>query len=249
MKWVALKFFAFLSLLIFLVGCDLREPTAGEQAAPQLKLQGSYPLEVPEPSGLALHPDGQSLWTVSDQTNRVYRINLSGGILEALDYRGTDLEGVTYDSSCKCLWVAEERSRELVKLDLSGNELERHRILEGMDNSGLEGLCLTTDHCLAVVKEKNPGLFLVLNPDFSVKRQIALDFARDYSGLWPDTVAQRYWIVSDEEKTLYLWEENNGVVERYFLGINKAEGIAIDWRKNRIYVVSDSESKLYVFLM
>lgn len=236
-------------LLIGLIfrSCTTRESTAPQQSAPRLNLLASYSISVPEPSGLSMGANGQSLWTVSDQTNRVYHIDLTGRVLQTLSYTGTDLEGVAYDSTRGCLWVTEEQTRELVKLSLGGTELARHRILGGQDNSGLEGVCLDGQGNLFVLKEKLPGLFIRLKPDFSIDAQVTLDFARDYSGLFCDTTAGRFWIVSDESRRIYLWDQQKGVQKQFDLSIPKAEGIAWDFSKNRLYVVSDSEAKLYIF--
>ncbi len=228
------------------LGCSLSESTEPEQSAPALKQVAVYELSIPEPSGLTLQSDGQSLWTVSDQTNQVYRINLTGTVLQTLKYQGEDLEGIAYDSTEHCLWVAEEVSRELVKLDLQGNELERHKLLSGSDNSGLEGVCIDGNHRFFALKEKRPGLFLVLNTDFTVQQKIELQFAGDYSGLWADTVSGRFWIVSDESQMLFLWDISQGVLQQYSLPITKAEGIAVDTQKGLFYLVSDAESRLYV---
>lgn len=232
--------------IIFLSRCSLNETTEPESTNSSLKRVGTYELSVPEPSGLALHPDGKSLWTVSDRTNQVYQISLTGQVLRTLKYTGTDLEGIAYDARENCLWVAEEQTRELVKLDSAGNELERHRLLSGADNSGIEGICLDSGHHFFALKEKNPGLFLVLDSQFQVTRQISLNFAGDYSGLWADTSAGRFWIVSDQDQALFLWDINQGVLQEFSLPITKAEGVAIDFTNDRFYLVSDSESRLYV---
>lgn len=227
--------------------CSTSEPAAPQQQAPQLQLLATFSLNVPEPSGLSLGSEAKSLWTVSDQTNRIYRLDLSGKVLQTLAYTGIDLEGVVFDTTRKVLWVAEEQTREIVKVDLSGAELERHRILNGQDNSGLEGICLDSSGTIFLLKEKNPGLFIELNRDFSVKQQLELGFAGDYSGICCAGAPGEFWIVSDQSQMVYRWSRKNGVSERYSLPINKAEGVAYNVTNGRLYVVSDSEAKLYVF--
>ena len=242
-----IKILTLLLIWLILWNCTTRESTAPPPSAPRLNLLVSYDLSVPEPSGLSLGAKGQSLWMVSDQTNRVYHLDLTGKILQTLSYVGTDLEGIAYDSLRNCLWVVEEQTRELVKLDFGGAELARHRILNGQDNSGLEGVCLDGQGTLFVLKEKLPGLFIKLSQDFSIEKQVTLDFARDYSGLCCDTAVGRFWVVSDESRRIYLWDSQKGVQKQFDLSIPKAEGIARDFSRNRLYVVSDSEAKLYIF--
>ncbi|WP_169833690.1 SdiA-regulated domain-containing protein [Caldithrix abyssi] len=232
---------------VFLIQCSLTEPEDTTPPVRSLTLVNSYALDVAEPSGLALTPDGSALWTVSDHSNRIVQISLTGKRLKTLSYQGNDLEGVVIDPTAHTLWVAEERSRELVEVDSTGKELQRHRILDGDDNSGLEGVCFDVLRRLFTIKEKQPGLLMALNADFSIRWQKELSFAGDYSGLCADTLLNRFWILSDQDESLFLWDTNAGLVGQYKLNIVGPEGIAIDFARGLIYVVSDPQSRLYVF--
>ncbi len=244
MKLIAL---GFIFLLGAFVACRLNEPSAEQAAAHSLKLLNTFDLQVPEPSGLTLNPSGTRLWTVSDQTNRVYELDLQGQVLQTLPFQGQDLEGIAYDSLRNVLWIVEEKSRELIKLSLQGTELERHKILEGNDNSGLEGIAIDGQHTFYCLKEKNPGLLLVLNPDFTIKQQLELDFAADYSALWADTSSAGLWILSDQDQALYFWNLQSQTAKKYRISVTKPEGLAIDFNRSLAYVVSDAESRLFVF--
>lgn len=240
--------------VFFLVGlgflttfCSLNEPTDNNRSVHSLTLTNSFALEVTEPSGLALAADGKSLWTVSDNTNQVFQLSLTGQTLQTLSYQGRDLEGIAIDTVTHTFWVAEEHSRELVELDSSGRELQRHRILQGYDNSGLEGVCIDAEHRFFTIKEKKPGLFIALNSDFTIRTKTEITFARDFSGLCADTLLNRFWILSDQDESLFYWDVKQGVLAQYKLGIPNPEGIAIDFKNGIFYVVSDSEARLYVF--
>ena len=239
--------FLLVALGLLAISCSLNEPTENTRSVHSLKLIASYALDVSEPSGLALAPDGNSLWTVSDNTNQVFQLSLTGKILQTLSYKGRDLEGIAIDTLTHTFWVAEEHSRELVELDSTGSELQRHRILEGNDNSGLEGICIDAAHHFFTIKEKRPGLFIALNADFSVKSKMEIAFAKDFSGLCADTLLNRFWILSDQDESLFYWDLKQGALAQYKLEIPSPEGIAIDFSKGFFYMVSDSESKLYVF--
>ncbi len=232
---------------IFLIQCSLTEPEEAPPPVQSLTLVNSYALDVAEPSGLALTSNASALWTVSDHSNRIVQISLTGKRLKTLSYQGEDLEGVAIDPIAQTLWVAEERSRELVEVDSTGIELQRHRILDGDDNSGLEGICFDVQRHLFTIKEKQPGLFLALSADFSIRLQKELTFAEDYSGLCADTLLDRFWILSDQDESLFLWDINAGLVNQYKLNIVGPEGIAIDFARSLIYVVSDPQARLYVF--
>lgn len=68
-----------------------------------------------------------------------------------------------------------------------------------------------------------------------------------YSGICYDDSRDGFWIVSDESEKLYLWDLTNGVREKYPLHLVKAEGIVFIAETSTIYIVSDSEQKLYKF--
>ncbi len=236
-----------LALLGLLSGCSIHDVTAPKKQNTGLNLLFSTRLAVPEPSGLSLGSRGSSLWTVSDQTGHVVQLDLKGKILKELPFAGADLEGVAYDSTRKCLWVVEEENRTVIRLSLQGKEVERRRILEGNDNSGLEGICVDAQGRLFALKEKNPGLFLKLNSDFSLAEKRPIDFAPDFSGICADTAQNSFWVVSDQGRKLFLWIPEIGVQKTFALPFPKAEGLAVDFVRRRAYVVSDSEQKLFVF--
>jgi uncharacterized protein YjiK len=135
-----------------------------------------------------------------------------------------------------------------VHLDLSGRVLASRRLeLEGESNNGLEGICLDGEGLLYTLNEKKPGLFIELDADLSIQRRERLRFAGDYSGLDWDSTRNAFWIASDEDRALYLWNREEGVIGRYGLPFPGAEGVAVNETSGRIYVVSDPEAMLYVF--
>ncbi len=223
------------------------KPPASTDAA-SLPLIASHALSVSEPSDLAIDESGKTLWTVTDRPGRVHQLTLEGKLIRTLKFVGDDLEGIAYDRSDRTLWVAEESLREIVHLDLEGNVLSRHPLgLKGESNSGLEGLCLDAQGNMFALNEKKPGLFLELNANRSIAVRRPVSFAGDYSGITYDRGRDGFWIVSDQSETLYLCDRQAGVLKRYRLPFPKAEGVAVNEAEKRIYIVSDSEKKLYVF--
>ena len=225
-----------------LAACGGDGPAAPEP--PGLRLLSSHRLEVAEPSGLSF--GGASLWTVSGRNQRVYRLDLEGRVHRRLDYKGEDLEGIAYDPSDASLWVVEEGERAVVHLNGDGREIGRRELdLEGPANSGLEGVCLE-DGVLHLLNEKDPPLYLALGDGaIRVRRRVA--FASDLAGL--ACGGGRFWLLSDRDRALYLWGPERGVEATYPLDIDKAEGVALDPGAGRLYVVSESESRLYVYLV
>jgi len=242
-----MKMLSFFLSLVFLSGCTTQDVLGGH---PDLPLLAEYNLNVPEPSGLSFGEKNTSLYTVSDATGLVYRLSLQGKTLATLAFEGSDLEGVAYDSLRGVLWVVEEGRRDLVRLDLQGNETERFHIdFSGPANSGLEGVAVNVSGTVFVLNEKKPPRLLELNSEYGIAKEYAPGATSDYSGLCADTLAGRWWVLSDQDATLFLWDSGQGVLKKYYLGIPKAEGLAIDFKTETVYVVSDSKHKLYVFAL
>lgn len=233
-------------------GCNSSQATAPAAVGvtePSLTLIASYAMNVSEPSDLTINETGTVLWTVSDRPGRsVYQLTTDGTVVKTLDFVGEDLEGIVYDPSDQTLWVAEENRREVVHLDLDGNVLSRKLLgLTGENNSGLEGISLDDSGRMFLLNEKNPGLFIQLDSAHSIAAMDTLSFAGDYSGMTYNPRSAAFWIVSDQSRALYLWSLRAGVVKEYPLPFPNAEGVAVDEAAGRIYLVSDSENKLYVF--
>ncbi|MEA2104399.1 MAG: SdiA-regulated domain-containing protein [Candidatus Cloacimonadota bacterium] len=233
--------------ILLLPGCSLEE-TANNSNTSLLKIIEEYELDVPEPSGLTYDSHSNTLWTVSDRPdNKVYQIDFQGNILTILNYQGEDLEGIEYDANDSTLWIIEEGERKLVHIDLNGNFLTSYNIqIEGLDNNGLEANCIDDEHNFYLLNEKNPGLFIELNSDFSIKSEIELTNCEDYSGMCFDKTREGFWIVSDQSRKLFFYSIEHEIGVDYNLPFDKAEGVVYISEESRFYIVSDSEQKLYV---
>jgi uncharacterized protein YjiK len=237
------------ALLAALVsGCS--DSQAVEPSLKALHLEATHPLQISEPSDLAIDETGKTLWTVTNKPARVYQLDLEGNVVKTLKYEGEDLEGIAYDPASRTLWVAEERSREVVHLSLDGDVIARKGLdLAGKRNHGPEGICLDDRGRMFLVNEKDPGMLVELGKDLAITARRPLEFAGDYSGISYDRARGCFWIVSDESRKLYLWSRPKGVIGEFPLAFPKAEGVAVDEAAKRVYVVSDSENTLYVFRM
>ena len=231
--------------LVGLSACsDNGEP---EPVSDDLELLGKYKISVLEPSVLAIDPSGEFLYTVSDRTNKVYKLSTEGDVLKTYLYEGNDLEGVSVYTGDKLL-LAEERLKQLVEYNPKTNTGIIHRIAyENTDeNSGIEGVAYDDyDGTIFMLNEKNPGLLLRLRSDFSIIKTYQLDFAGDYSGIFYEKAENALWIVSDQSKTINKCNLFGKRSESYSVNINKVEGIALT--KDKIYVVSDADAYLYVY--
>jgi uncharacterized protein YjiK len=240
-------------LSIFLSGFLLTQCSKDEASVnPEtlsLSLVDALDILIEEPSGLSLGKSNQSLWVVSDSpVNEIYQISLEGDLLQKLDFKGEDLEAIVYDSLNNVLWVAEEKKREIIEIALDGTELSRYSInIDNTDNNGLEGIAIDQTGHIWIANEKDPEALLSLNYDFSVRKMIMLNIAKDYSGICADEIDSRIWIVSDESRLLIQYDADTDLVRQYNLPYDKAEGIAVNTEDNLIYVVRESTSQLFIY--
>jgi len=237
--------FVFLSGMILIISCS--DDTVNSDPGNSLELVSSYEIDVVEPSGLAVSNSGDVLYTVSDNTARVYKLSTTGNVLQTFNYVGNDLEGVSTFKGNKLL-LAEERTKEIVLFDTTTGSYSKHRInYENNDeNSGVEGVAYNSnDGSIFILNEKKPGKLIRLRTDFSIIVEYELDFASDYSGIFYDSSSNNLWIISDQNKTINRCTLSGELVKAYSINVTQAEGIAI--ADNKVYVVSDAEEKLFVF--
>lgn len=207
-------------------------------------------------SGLAMDESGNFLWTVSDSKDgRVYSMTFQGEIIDSLIYRGDDMEGIAMNPNDMTLWVIEERLQQIRQLDPSGR-VERVVDVPLMivnENDGLEGISIDPDtgH-LFLLNEKLPRVLLELNRDMQIIRKVPINFIstnrlEDLSGLFYDHENREFWIVSDESMRIVVTDFDLNPIRSYDIGIKKFEGISVDTKKRRIYLVNDEDNKLYVY--
>ena len=240
------------NIIVPIIGAFILSGSCSKQNEANLKddaleLMNTYSIQVSEPSGLAINSEGTNLYTVSDNTNKIYKLSSRGTILKTYNYEGNDLEGVTTFSNNKLL-VVEERTKEVVEYDMGSGSYIKYKIdYENTDsNSGLEGITYNfNDNTIFILNEKDPGLLIKLKSDFTILSKVKLDFASDYSGIFYESATNNLWIVSDQSKTINKCNLLGKLIESYPISVIKAEGIAVS--NDKIYIVSDAEAKLYIF--
>jgi uncharacterized protein YjiK len=208
-----------------------------------------YDVNIPDPSDLCFGEKSDILYTVSDHTAKVYSISTRGETLTELQYSGEDPEGICYVNH-QFLYVAEERLRTILKLDLQGNRLEQKVIPveRNEDNQGLEGISYATfNKHFYLLNEINPGLLIETNESLTVVNSFPLTFAVDYSGICVDNINQQLWILSDVSATINQCTMTGVLIKSYRIPVKNPEGIAFDPSTKKLYIISDAEAKLYLF--
>ena len=210
---------------------------------------GQYDLTMPEPSGLALDPDGQHLWIVSDNKGQVYKTNLVGQVVDKVDIKSSDFEGVAISSDGQTLFLLDESKNEIVFYNLEGDKLEHIDIdTDVSKKSGPEGLDIDqrTGNFI-VVNEKNPRLFIELTKSGEIIRQQEVTPLSDLSAVAINSQNKEVWLLSDQDQKLIRINSEYQVVDEYLIDIEQMEGLAIDFKSKRIYIVSDAEEELHIF--
>lgn len=217
-----------------------------DQAENNLRLIESFKIDVPEPSGLDFNFDKSGLWTVSDRNDKVYQLDLEGHITNSFEADGKDLEGISTVSN-NYIAVVTEGNREVILLNNSGKEkLKQTLNINGDEDSGLEGLAYDPDSkYFYAANEKSPKVIIKLDSTLSEVGRYDINFANDLSGLYVE--GEFLWVLSDESKSITKCNLNCEPIESWKLDVDSPEGVAVNQSSGKIYVVSDPNSRLYVF--
>lgn len=242
----------FFYMLIFgvylFIACSAKPPVKPVEKEPYLEKIVDYRLSVKEPSGLSFSVDGKYLWTVSDRTNKVYKLSLTGATIKSLSYTGNDLEGIVQSPIDSTIWVAEEYLSYMIQLDTLGNVLDSVYIVGAGGSNGLEGITInSSDSSFFLLKEQNNGKLIELDAEFDLLMYKGIGFAGDFSGVTYEPQSQHLWIVSDQDEKVFECDLDGLVLREFEIDVKKAEGIAVNIEDNRIYIVSDSYERLYIF--
>lgn len=231
-----------------LMACsDLGSQTAAVSTSQNLRFVAAYPVDVAEPSGLSLSKDNLSLWTVSDKTRGIYQISLQGTVLSHFQSERGDLEAITTIDAQHLAFLS-ERDRVIVVTRNDGRIIEEAKIsLSGSKNKGPEALTYDEDAEQFHVIQESPGILLSLNRQFEEVARRELEFFQDYSSISFDSERKQFWVLSDLSHSIHVLDQDLRLQQSYSIDVKQMEGIAIDQKARRIYVVSDPLSALYVF--
>lgn len=241
-----------LVILIFMSSCSGKKTRIAigvsgfNGSSGNLRLVGEYPIDVPEPSGLGISPDGKSLWTVSDESRRVYHMDLQGRMLGQFETESKDLEGIAVIHEDSVAIIA-ERSRKLVIYDSGGKLVRSFGInFAGSDNAGPEGLAYDSQQKEFLVLKESPGILVTVDMQGRELERTELKMAEDYSDLFFEQTRRQFWVLSDVSKSIHVLDHSLKLLAAFAVNIDDLEGLAVHPETGRIYLVSDSQSRLYV---
>lgn len=243
-----MKLFYTLLLFLFLTGhiSCINNSSAVTQEGKHTKEESVFQVKIPEPSGLAYSMDKDALYTVSDKTGNIYKIDFRGEILDKLKFNGHDLEGIDVDRRTGDIWVVEEERELVLHLDSNGELITKldNISVKTTGNTGFEGIAICRD-TLYILVEKNPGVLIVYSLITGEWEKHHLDFADDYSGIDYDETDNTLWIVSHESHTLNHCTTRGKLIDRQKLDISQAEGVVVDRKQSFAWIIDDHAQKLY----
>ena len=237
--------------LLFISTCILISCSFQKKQTILTKIDSYYIGEnVSEPSGLAF--DGKFLFTISDSNNYVYKYNTNGVFIERFKTKFSNLEGISTFKK-QTLLLAVESSNSLVEFDYTNNKSTAHKMKfkhkTKSKKSGIEGVSFNKkNNQIYFLNEKKPGALIIANSkNFKTEEEYKLNFASDYSGIFYARETKELWITSDNESLIYRCTLTGEVIETFDPHINKQdklEGIALDYKNNLLFVVTDSGQEL-----
>ena len=245
---LVVRFFLSVALTLSLCGCDRDGGSTTPPPGPvvkSLEIISTLSISVSEPSGLAYnHPD-TTLYTVSDGNPVLYKLDFNGKVLSTVTVNASDLEGIVLSPNCDTIYVVQEAKQLVTAFKPDGTFLYSFPVKVATSiSSSLEGVTLDKSGNLVVINEKDPMMVLKFNNTTEIWRK-TLNYSLDISDICYDHSLNCFWIISDESRTVLKLSEDFELISRYSVSLPKGEGISVIG--DRIYIVSDSESKMYVF--
>jgi uncharacterized protein YjiK len=211
-----------------------------------LTLLAIYNLDIPEPSGIAYNSKNNNFMVVSDARQDIFIIDSVGMVKGTISTSSSDLEGITLSKNCDTIYVVEETKKLVTTYTSSGTLLGSFSVNVATNPShALEGITRNNQNGhLIVLNEKLPCMLLEFYGKSEIRRN-ELSYTTDISDVFFEESSNIYWIVSHEaQKVLKLTSDFN-LVSEWTIPVIQAEGITIV--QDKIYIVSDSESKMFVF--
>jgi len=218
-------------------------PTEGE--TPSLQQIYAYNTVIEEPSGITYKASDNSFLVVSDASSTVYKIDSTGTVLGAIKTDGKNYEGISLSSAEDTIYIAEETKRQIAKFTAAGKRIASFSVdVAAGDSHSLEGICAGADNKLYILNEKEPCMLLEYTGAKETMRK-EITFSSDLSDIFYEKETGYLWIVSDESKAVFKLTTGGILIKKYSISFDKGEGITIANKK--IYIVNDSNGKLYVF--
>ena len=229
-----------------------------------------------EPSGLVLSHGGNALWTISDDTSKIFKISLTGKLKKAKSFKISDseLEGITLIQDGEFFLVVKESNNEIIKImietqevidrkcldEMAGYDAIAHHFSNGVLNKGLEGITWNQNTgTIFVMKESSPGLLMeisanlqtitshcLLNHDNGFYDADVSAEELDFSDICYDQTQDCFWIISDMARRLFLYDWQANKVIQSLKLGYGQEGEYREIEKAEGIAINPDENRLYI---
>lgn len=229
-----------------------------------------------KPSGLALSHERNALWTVSDNSKKVFKLGLNGELQKDKFFKIPDLgmEGIALDPTGELLFMVKEDENEIIKVNANTQEVAYRRRLSEMagydtiakyfvdspPNKGLEGITWNRDTgSIFVMKEGIPGLLVEVSSNLATIQSHTLlanengfiddesvGDKLDFSDICYDQNRKQFWIVSDKGQRVFFYDWKRNKVTQSFALGYVAKGEYKEIKKAEGVAIDPGSNRLFV---
>lgn len=234
------------AFLTIIAGCTLDDQTTPLNDNIELINIINLSSFLSEPSGITFNPQSNTLFVVSDTINTIYEVNLSGELINSFPVYAEDLEGICFSAKYDTFYVVEEKKKLITSFDLNGSKLFSFSVdVATSDNSALEGITINKlSNTLYIINEKDPRMILAYAGSTELWRKM-IDYTSDISDIYFEEPENCFWVISDESSRILKLNINAALINQWEIPFTKGEGITVV--NDKLYVVNDSNAKMYVF--
>ena len=191
-----------------------------------------------EPSGLSFDHTSGEFWTVSDDSQHIFRIDQAGQVTARLPklQELVDAEGIATNKTGDFVILSEDARSIFTLTSNADAQAQRHELLDingadillaalggQADRLSPEGLAIerSTD-AVFVANERDPRLLIELSPSLDEILSVTMlsadigfvaksvdDASLDISGLATDRTRNGLWLSSDTGKAVFFWDRTN----------------------------------------
>jgi uncharacterized protein YjiK len=229
-----------------------------------------------KPSGIVLSRERNALWTISDNSEKVFKLDLNGELEENKSFEIAEkgLEGIALDPTGEFLFMVKEDENEIIKVNAHTQEIaDRRRLSEmaGYDtvakyfvdsppNKGLEGITWNrATGSIFVMKEGVPGMLVEVSSNLAtIQSHVLLDSENgftddeavgddlDFSDICYDQTRKQFWIISDKGQRVFLYDLQRNKVMQSFALGYVTKGNYKEIKKAEGVAIDPGSNRLFV---
>jgi uncharacterized protein YjiK len=230
---------------LFIVSCNDSETDSTEKYFLNPIAEIDLSSFLSEPSGIVYNSISNSFYVVSDTISKLFEIDLEGNLLNAININADDLEGISLSKNSDTIYVVEESDHLITSFLTNGSKIGSISINVSTNSSNsLEGITIDDRYSIFVINEKAPRYLIKLENNLEVSR-VEITAVKDLSDICYDPILECMWIISDESEKIIKITNSGYVISEWQIPFSKGEGITLV--NNKIYVVRDSDAKMFIF--